>query len=103
MHILNLSLVLSACEALAELPPGICRCFSRERFLFVTYDDEWNCYIEKASQRSMLSIKWWNPDQEEDNELQLLQEYLGNFVKAEPPDVQEYLEHEENRRLPLLV
>ena len=106
MHIRNLSLVLSACEPLAELPPRLRRRFCRQRFLFVTYDsdDEWNCYIDKASQRSMLAIKWWNPDQEEDNELQRLQRYLDdNFVKAEPQDVQEYLEHEQNRRLPLLV
>lgn len=92
MHILNLTLVLSACEPLAELPEGLRRSSVRQRFLFVTYDGEWNCYIDEASKPSMLSIKWWDPDDTEDDELELLQRYFGNFVRSKPPDAQQYLQ-----------
>ena len=40
----------------------------------------------------MLSIKWWEPDDTEDDELELLQRYFDNFVQSKPPDVQQYLE-----------
>ena len=98
MHLKNLALVLSACEACEQLrtrPPQISpRLFSAETFLFVTYEDKDNIYMDKGSQENVLWIKWWHPSCDDDGELELVGHYINNMLDQKPAGdagVQSYL------------